>query len=487
MSFDWCYVARVTIDLLPDVVLLETFHFYVDNVLDVEYMHQDIEAWTTLVHVCRKWRQVILGSPLRLNLRLYCTGSTPVGKTLEVWPMLPIFVLGSGQKEWDVDNLVSVLEHNDRICELSLGAMQSSGSEEVLAAMQKSFPALVNLDLQHIDASALVPASFLRGSAPQLEFLTLHGITFPGLPKLLLSATNLVRLQLHTIPQAGYISPQTMVRCLSVLTRLEYLFIGFKSHRSRPDRRRPPPPTRTFLPVLTEFDFSGVSEYLEDLVAQIDAPLLKNLGITFFHQLIFDTPQLTQFISRTPKLKPSDDKVEVEFSSSDVSVGLPQTLGYEIKCKQPDWQLSALAQVCNSSFPRAFIHAVEHLYIYNQLTPLDWQDDIEGIQWLEFFRPFTFVKSLYISSQLTPHIMPTLLELIGETGIEVLPSLRTLFVQEPPLSGPVQETVEKFVAARQLAGNPVAVSGWEGKKDDDEWYESDEEEDESSSSEADND
>ena len=50
-----------------------------------------------------------------------------------------------------------------------------------------------------------------------------------GLPKLLLSATHLVRLYLYNIPHSGYISPEVMASCLSVLTRLESLVIRFKS------------------------------------------------------------------------------------------------------------------------------------------------------------------------------------------------------------------------------------------------------------------
>jgi hypothetical protein len=111
----------------------------------------------------------------------------------------------------------------------------------------------------------------------------LDRIPFPGLPKLLLSATHLVDLCLLSIPDSGYISPEAMVTCLSSSTGLDGLFIGFESPRSRPDRktRRPPPPTRA-LPVLTKFQFIGVGEYLEDLVARIDAPLLGNLHISFF-------------------------------------------------------------------------------------------------------------------------------------------------------------------------------------------------------------
>lgn len=44
--------------------------------------------------------------------------------------------------------------------------------------------------------------------------------------------------------------------------------------------RRPPPPARTSLPALAAFHFQGVSEYLEEFVARIDAPLLTDLSLT---------------------------------------------------------------------------------------------------------------------------------------------------------------------------------------------------------------
>jgi hypothetical protein len=42
------------------------------------------------VHVCRKWRNVVLESPLRLNLRIRCYPTTSVREKLDVWPALPI-------------------------------------------------------------------------------------------------------------------------------------------------------------------------------------------------------------------------------------------------------------------------------------------------------------------------------------------------------------------------------------------------------------
>ena len=132
---DWCHVARVTIDMLPDVALLEIFGVYTW-----------LESWYMLMHVCRKWRNVVFGSPCRLNLRLYCTARTPVTETLNVWPLsLPIVVWGDGHEKWGVDNIVAALQHGDRMCETILSDLLGLRSEKVLAAMQQPFPALTRL------------------------------------------------------------------------------------------------------------------------------------------------------------------------------------------------------------------------------------------------------------------------------------------------------------------------------------------------------
>jgi hypothetical protein len=215
--------------------------------------------------------------------------------------------------------------------------------------------------------------------------------------------------------------------------------------------------------------FYGVSEYLEDFVARIDAPLFKNLTINFFHQLIFDTPQLTQFISRTPKFK-GHDKALVQFSSFGVSVTPLQpteltegAIELEISCKRADWQLSSLAQLCSSFFPPVLIPAVECLFIIEDGFPRQRWRDIECSQWLEVFHPFTGLKDLYISREFAPRIAPALQGLVGESVTEVLPALQTLFLEETLRPEPVQEAFEKFVAARQLAGHPISVSRWERK------------------------
>ena len=463
----------MTIDILPGLALLEIFNFYVHEA------SAGVEAWHTLVHVCRKWRNIVFDSPRRLDLRLYYSASRPVMEMLDVWPPFPIVIMVRSHRPWSLDNLVAALENNDRICELDLNEIRGGQLEKVWAAMQKPFPALRRLEiLPVIRLPPAVPASFLGGAAPGLRSLSLQSIPFPGVLDLLLSATHLVHLHLWRIPRSEYFTPEAIATCLSMLTRLERLSIGFGSPLIHPDRRCPPPQTRTLLPFLTGLWFEGFSEYLEDLVARIDAPLLDTLAINFLPELIFNTPQLVQFISRAPKFR-SPGEAHVVFSKWNVSVTLPLTLNAPMKLPmdralnltvaytQPDQQLASLAQVCSSSFPQALISAVEHLYIIeDRYSGLHWKDDIENSQWLELLHPFTSVKNLYISEEFVPRIAPALQELVGDRVTELLPALQNLFLEEKLPSGSVQETFERFerfIAARQLTIHSIAISRWEGK------------------------
>ena len=448
--------------MLPDVALLRIFDFYMPWI-SVVNRKESLKEWHTLVHVCRRWRSVVFGSPRRLELRLYCEAKTPARKMLNIWPPLPIDVSCNGHEVWGIDNIIAALEHSDRIENLDF-IDPPLQFDKVLAAMQQPVPILRKLLLWFKDGTApVLPDSFLGGYAPQLETLSLSHIPFPGLPKLLLSTTHLVHLILSTIPDSGYISPEAIVTGLSVLTRLERLNIRFESSQNRPDLNSRRPPPRLLLPALTELEFEGSSEYLEDLVARIDAPLLYRLTITFrvFHQSFFYTPRLAEFISRIPTLK-THIEARVFFCGQYVEVEIGRKLQLKLSCGQSDWQFSSLAQVCRSSFPRGFILAVEHLYFlengYWRLQP-----DIENSQWLELLRPFSAVKHLYLCPVFIRSIAPALQDLVGDRLTEVLPALQTLFLDETLSSGPVPEAIGQFVAARQLAGHPIAISPWESE------------------------
>ena len=263
---DWYDIGQLTIDILPDDVLLDIFDWYLEENPGID----ELEEWHILAHVCRKWRSLVLQSPRRLNLRLLCDGRRPVREKLNGWPPLPLVIYGWKHEMPGVTDIAAAFEHNDRVCQVLLWDISSSFLGRVLALMQRPFPALTTLRLSSDDNEApALSDSFLGGSAPRLQYLQLNCIPFPGLPKLLLSAVGLVTLRLWHIPHSGYISPEVMVIVLSTSTRLEEFELTFQSPRSRPDhqRRRPPPPTRSVFRALTHFEFHGASEYLEDLVA----------------------------------------------------------------------------------------------------------------------------------------------------------------------------------------------------------------------------
>jgi len=384
---------------------------------------------------------------------------------LDIWPELPIVI----DELQGVDNVIAALELNDRVSGITCFNLSSSELERIMAVMQDPFPALTYLWLHSSDGMApVISGSFLGGSAPRLRFLELGSIPFPALPKLLSSATDLVHLSLDDLPHSVYISPKAMVTCLSTLTRLKILILGLQYPRPRPDRtsRLSPRRTRTVLPALTHLGFKGVTEYLEDLVTQIDAPLLDTISITFFNQLIFNISQLPKFLSRTETFT-ALDQATVSFNDQYIGVKLLQQTGatfpgprlqLSISCRKLDWQLSSLAQVCNSAFPT--LSTLEHLNLGHDIYTQDLlpgQDDIENTQWLELLHPFANVKNLRLSEKVVPCVAPALQELTGERATEVLPALQNLFLHDFEASRPVEESIGRFVATRQLSGHPVAI------------------------------
>ena len=465
----------ISVDTLPDDVLIAIFDQYVNG--GAQHPIVRGKAWQSLVHVCRRWRSIVFGSPRHLDLQLVCSVETPARDTLGVWPALPLVIWYNGYYQTgSVDNIIAGLERCVRVCRIELMFVQSSDLEIILAAMQQPFPELTLLLLTTFSETVqVVPDSFLGGSAPRLEYLMLDRITFPGLPKLLLSATHLVDLSLDNIPHSGYISPDVMVTALSSLTSLRGLTLRFQSPRSFPDQasRRPPPSTRSILLVLT-FQFKGVSDYLEDLVARIDAPRLNFLKITFFNDTVFDTPQFIQFISRTPlsrelkiaHLTLRNREAGLGFSSRTAGVRI---FSVNILCQGLDWQLSSLEQVCTSCLPP--LSKLEDLYTYEDPeSQPDWKDDIENGLWLQLLHSFAAVKNLYLSEEIARRIGPALQELAEGRTTEVLPALQNIILDGLESSGPVQEGIAKFVAARQAASRPIEVSNWANSDTDKDYY-----------------
>ena len=347
---------------------------------------------------------------------------------LDVWPAFPLFIHDAVINTRELDNTIAVLERSDRAYHIIL----TSYMENILATMLKPFSELTYLGLISLGAATVIPDSFLGGSAPRLQSFSLHGILFPGLPNLFLSAPHLVNLSLSYIPRSGYISPEGIITALSTLTSLRRLSLAFESPRSFPDQRsrHPPPLTRTVLPALRALIFKGLREYLEDLVALIDAPRLCFLSMTLFNQIFFNTPQSIHFFCHTTRLKAfkiaclvfKDDGAAVVLSPALEGTSFAK-LEVKFLYRDPVLQVLSVEQVCITCLPP--LPALEDLYIYeDSKSPPDWRDNVENTRWLDLLRPFPAVKNLYLSEEFALRIGPALQELVESRTMELLRNYR---------------------------------------------------------------
>lgn len=273
--------GRVSLDMLPDDVLLDIFDFYRIGSIYCPW------TWASLVHVCQRWRRIIFASPHRLDLQFLCRPRTRVRELLDFLPpAIPIMVCNccsfqtqqrSTLSYEDGRQVLAAIEQRDRVWWIHLQDLPSTLVEKLATIMQDTFPALKHLRLWAGDEIApALPEEFLGGSAPSLEALWLRGIPFPEVPQLLLTMNDLVHLRLEKIPDSGYFPPEAMVTALSTCAKLETLVIEFNPGDPRPDltSQETTSIARVFLPALTFFTFSGNGKYFDNFVSRIESPSL---------------------------------------------------------------------------------------------------------------------------------------------------------------------------------------------------------------------
>jgi F-box-like len=462
---------HVTIETLPDEVLLEIFTQ--DRRLALRRPSFGPWKWQRLAHVSRRWRFLVFASPCRLELRLYYTYQKPVTQDLSCWPPLPIAIFyprfpTSGLPDHkDEENVIDALKHHNRVCEINF-ALTSALLEKSAPLMLESFPTLELLQLRSRDSarrSLILPSAFLGGSAPRLREISLQNIAFPTLPQLLLSTRHLISLHLDEIPRTESFSAEMLVNGLSALTRLQSLKLHFIFSASHPDqsdaRQFSGPQHYITLSSLTEFQFQGTSEYLEDLVLRLDTPSLQTLSITFFDQPTFEIPQLSLFIGRTEALC-SPCRASIQFSVKDVAITQQfqesphrPEVRIQLSCRDLGRRVASFAHMCRQLFP--FLHSVERLSIkaFLLLPTRRQQDQIDPTQWLDLFRPFQGVKTLEVTDSLALNIASALEHATGRMNQDVFPVLCDLRLNRSRES--LSASIEKFTVARLHSGRPISV------------------------------
>ena len=453
----------MTIGKLPDKVLLEIFRYHLDAFP---------RLWPRLVHICRRWRRIVLSFQRTLDLRLFCTHGISVLKALDYWPTQPIVVNFGGSSAFDPpapedeDNITAALKKSARVVSITIAVTSSLLGK--LSAIEGPFSKLENLVLMSRLGDSVqltLPSSFRCG--PRLRRLHLTGIVFPALLQCISSSRNLVDLQLHPLEifhtkegLLGELSPEVFANALSGTPQLQSLSLHFPSatYAIYPRYRVG---ERVLLPALSRLSLRGISGNLDGFVARIDTPGLRDIKITFLDERIFDVPKLRHFIDRL-EIQKSHRQADILSSKRGISISLTQPgdtscLSLHVLCKKLFWQPFIMAHLC--TYLSAFLLRVEDLRI-NTTRRSSRQDDPDRNreQWFGIFREFGSVKWFHAGGGYSTSVVRAL-QLSDERCEPVLPTLRKLCIQEPePRPSPLREAIVSFIHSCWLSGRFIAVA-----------------------------
>jgi len=447
--------------MLNHDTLLDIFHHY--RLEDVDSWN-DRFAWCKLARVCRRWRYLIYDSSSLLDIYLLLKNGSPTLDLLAHLPPLPIVIdycnMTTTWVRQDELSILTGLQKRHRIRRTSLQA-PSPCLGIFLAKMSDHYPILEDLSLSSTTeeaANIVLPSTFC---APNLRHIVLHGMGLLSGLSLFTSTPALVTLTLTCIPAPYYFHPGHLVTQLRGLLHLEELSIGFAVPIPLPSNEvelLPTPMPRVTLPTLKRLMFRGVAVYLENLVAHINAPLLEQLIVTLFFELVFTLTSLTQFIQIAGRLRCRS--ANVFFKRSGVSIvthngKFPSSRGLTINvnCEHLDWQIDAVIQ-CFRALER-FLSAVKGLTLDldKDGMPSDWDNSLDSVLWHQLLLPFSSVKKLQIGSPLTSELSGALKPDAAGLAWNLLPKLQRLKVQIK--ANDARRAFSTFTESRRLAGRPV--------------------------------
>ena len=428
--------------------------------------------WRNLAHVCQRWRYLVFDSSALLDMCLRLTNKSPSIDTLCHLPPLPLVIdyshetwVGRAQTRKYEDNIHLGLQRHGRVRRVALRA-PSSSMRILLEPMNNPFPRLEDLSLSSTTTEELSPVLPDSLCAPFLRRLALHGIGLPKGLSLLSSMISLSTLSLTRIPDSFYFSPGRLVTQLQGLYCLEELSIGFAIPIPLPSSEgqllhAPIPPVT--LPALKRLTFQGVGVYLDNLVAQINTPLLEQLSLTLFFELAFTLVNLAEFIHRTERFRCliarvifNKEGVSIDVDHYEQCVIGKSSLYINVNCEILEWRIDSAAQVCSSL--GNVLSAVEELTLDldADALPSFWEITVDSTMWHELLLPFTGAKKLHIGFSLTLKLSQALESVPGELVLELLPELRELEVQlEIDYANKV---FSAFVEFREFLGRPVHLS-----------------------------
>ncbi|KAH9994339.1 hypothetical protein BJV74DRAFT_950683 [Russula compacta] len=468
---------RPSIHILDDDSLLNVFFFCRPALLDGDENDYFVVLregewvrerwWYKLIHVCRRWRYLVLGLASHLGLCLVCTYGTPVADMLAHSPPLPLIIDHPDHAREitreDEEGIISALQHRDRVRRIRI-RLPIPSLQRILLAIDDEFSMLeyMYIWLPKQDVGLILPKTF---QAPHLRYLILMNFAIQIGSPLFTTAVGLVTLSLEMIHPSAYFRPNDLLQRLLLMPQLEVFGITFYPPvpNSEVEMQLSDTPTITHitLPNLRWFAFGGDSAYLEALLPRMTIPLLEKLGIIFFTQLTFPLPHLLQFINTREKFR--FRSAEFCFSPRSLTilvdhhVARKYALGMEVLCTRLDRQVASAAQIFDAL--RTAFSTVEHITLQYEdgFTTLEgWRNPADRIQFRELLRSFGNVKTLRVSNNdLTTQVSHSLRPDDEESPMELLPELKEL---EYLASDDAGNVFTSFIDAREKAGHPVTLT-----------------------------
>jgi hypothetical protein len=360
----------------------------------------------------------------------------------------------------DENNILFGLEQYGRVRRVDLQA-PSSSLRMWFSKMNQPFSGLEELSLSSTttETSLVLPDTL---QAPDLRHLVLDGI---GLPTTLLSsAIALSTLSLSQIRACCYFPPRNLVTLLQGLPRLEELTISFAISIPRPSSEGElllAPILPVTLPTLRQLKFEGVDVYLDNLVAQINTPLLEQLLLTLHFDIGFTLVNLTGFIQRTEGFTCLVGRVIFNKDGATIDAGYNEqqqgvqvgksSLRVNVNCKYLDWQINSATQLCGALAEA--LSTVEELTLDLRILgimPSNWESALEDVLWHELLLPFIGVKKLHIGSSLSLELSQAL---ESDAGGLILPNLQELEVSLK--TDDVISALSGFIETQETVGRPI--------------------------------
>ena len=219
------------------------------------------------------------------------------------------------------------------------------------------------------------------------------------------------------------------------------------------------------LPILRRLTFRGVDVYLDNFVAQINAPLLERLTLKLFFSITFTLMNLNELVGRIERFE--FPAAEISFSGFlgpfvKIVAGHGELPGLEkfslhISCGRLDWLFDSAAQVCGAL--TNVMSTVEDLefVLHMDRMPSDWDNTRDDMLWNEILLPFLSVKKLRMFDPLTLDFSQVLESTTGGLDLELLPKLQKF--DTVLQTDRVKEAFSMFAEMRRSMGRPVHVPG----------------------------